>query len=72
MAHRERLKILNKLEIDDLYTPPHYTIEQQRYFFTLDVIELEEALRDMPFGKNYRWQSLGLLIVTAAVVSNFL
>jgi len=38
-----RLKILLQPEIDDLYRPPRYTIEQQRYFFSLNEKELAVA-----------------------------
>ncbi len=43
MAKNKRLKILLRPEIDDLYSPPQYTIEQQRYFFSLNDQELVVA-----------------------------
>lgn len=43
MARNKRLKILLQPEIDDLYSPPQFTKEQQRYFFTLNDRELAVA-----------------------------
>ena len=43
MSKSKRLCILLQPEIDDLYSPPRYTIEQQRYFFSLNYKELAVA-----------------------------
>ena len=43
MSKSKGLSILLQPEIDDLYSPPRYTIEQQRYFFSLNDKELAVA-----------------------------
>ena len=35
MAYTERLQILIDSEINDLYSPPSFTLEERRFYFTL-------------------------------------
>jgi len=43
MAYTERLQILIKSEIDDLYSPPSFTLEERRFYFSLDDKEAKTA-----------------------------
>lgn len=43
MAYTERLQILIDAEINDLYSPPSFTLEERRFYFTLNEMEARVA-----------------------------
>ena len=45
---RKHLAILHQSEIRDLYGPPRLTIEEKRFYFTLNDLELKsfQSIRD--------------------------
>ncbi len=43
MAYTERLQILIDSEINDLYSPPSFTLEERRFYFTLNEMEARVA-----------------------------
>jgi hypothetical protein len=43
MAYTERLQILIDSEINDLYSPPHFTLEERRFYFALNDQEAKVA-----------------------------
>lgn len=36
MAYAERIQVLNESEIKELYDPPHFSLEERRYYFNLN------------------------------------
>jgi hypothetical protein len=48
---RKHLAILHQPEIQDLFGPPRLTIEEKRFYFTLNDLELKSVFKPQPDGK---------------------